>query len=248
MTIPFVLLFQGRSGSTMMIEALNDHPDILACGESLIAFKAAGGLAQIEWVNRYFAAGRAQDRSAVGFKTKLTDLLDPAAFAAMLRETNCRIVHLERDNLVKQAISWIRADVLFARTGEHNIWESAYAIPSICIDPEELIDRVRAIEAGQTILRRFLRGLGLPTCRISYERLLAVPEIQFRRVQNFLGVRPAVIAPHSVKHTDDDLRLAVPNLGALRQRLAGTSYATMCDEGWSRRRRQRPAVRGSQLP
>lgn len=227
---PFVVLFQGRAGSTFLIEALGSHPNIIARGESLIALREGGAEAQNEWTREFFTRERSESCGAIGFKTKLVDVVNPTSFASVLEEAGCRIVHLHRANVVKQAISWIRADVLFARTADWNVYDRAQKLPPTSIPMHEFLGRFEVLERGAHELEQYVHALRLPVCTVSYEQLLVEPEQEFRRLLPFLGVLDRPLRSTCLKNTEDDLRRVVTNFAELRAQLAGTPYESMCDE------------------
>lgn len=230
MRTPFVVLFQGRAGSTFLIEALGSHPNIIARGESLIALREGGAEAQNVWAQEFFTRERSASCAAIGFKTKLADVANPTSFASVLEEAGCRIVHLHRANVVKQAISWIRADVLFARTADWNVYDRAQKLPPMSIPVHELLGRLEVLKRGARELKRYVHALRLPVCTVSYEQLLVQRKQQFRTLLSFLGVSERPLRSSCLKNTEDDLQRVVTNFAELHAQLAGTPYESMCDE------------------
>lgn len=225
----FIVLFQGRSGSTWLIEALNTHPTIIARGEVLVNLKSNGFDGQKKWVRQYFGSDRPRAR-AVGFKTKLVDILDPSSMAEEFRMVDCHVIHLDRRNVVKQAISWIRADALYARTNDHNLRKDIDRLPPITIDPEDLFLRLQALEIGRANLQSFVQKLDLQVLTVEYEEFLLNPQSHFRRVQHFLNVNYHDLRSFSIKSTSDDLRVDINNFDELSLRFAGTPYLSMLEE------------------
>jgi LPS sulfotransferase NodH len=229
MSTSFVVLFQGRTGSTFLIEALASHPNVVARGEVLLALGSSARV-QIEWTRQYFSIDRPSGCAAVGFKTKLADVIDPASFASLLRDAECRILHLDRANVVKQAISWMRADLLFERTAGWNVYDRTQKVPPTSLAVDGFITRLRAIQDGRSNLEQYVHALGTPICTVSYEQLLIDPQTEFRRILQFLDVAGRPLQSSCMKNTDDDLHAIVPNLAELRSPLVGTSYESMFDE------------------
>src|SRR5262249_43296180 len=107
----FVLLFEGRSGSTYLMESLDAHPQVVAAHEILTELKLEPDVArlQLERTRAFLTEPRDGAIAAVGFKTKLADVVDRDAFAALLRALDVRIIHLRRRNLIKLALSVLNA-------------------------------------------------------------------------------------------------------------------------------------------
>jgi LPS sulfotransferase NodH len=216
MRVAFTLLFQGRSGSTYVIDMLNSHPHAEARGEGLVRLMEAGAAVQVDWTRDFFAKPRPECCLAVGFKTKLSDVLDPGSFAACLEEAHSRIIHLERRDLFKQTVSWMRADLLHAATGCHNTRDLAFKPAAKRLDPEEFQRRIRLLRSGQRALREYVAYIGLPTLHVHYERLLEDPTGTFAELQEFLDLPQHALSSTYVKITNDNLLHDVPNLQELR--------------------------------
>jgi LPS sulfotransferase NodH len=228
--IPFVVLFQGRSGSTYLIEMLQTHPYVLARGEQLVELVQHGAERQLAWTAAYLTPPEEGVHAAIGFKTKLKDVLDPKGFGALLRRLNAKVVHLERKNVVKQAISWILADELYRTTGKWNLYRASDRIPVLRIDPALLAQRLEQIEAGCDGLRRYVNALRLPLYGLAYEQLMLDPAAAMRGVHGYLELPNVLGAVACRKHTPDDLRHIILNFDALRAQYAGTRHSWMFDE------------------
>lgn len=85
---PYVILFIERDGSTYMISLLTSHPQIQSVYERFAVMRQKGtnGKEQIEWARQFFSPPIITRYRAVGFKTKLVDILDKDAFLHLLRE------------------------------------------------------------------------------------------------------------------------------------------------------------------
>jgi hypothetical protein len=107
---PAVLIFaQGRSGSTLLVELLNSLPEVSCEGEILqrrVAFPAA-------WAE---ARRRRHRDELYGFKVKPLQLLhhqrvpDMGRWLARMQGRDWRLIHLERRNLLRQAVSNVAAE------------------------------------------------------------------------------------------------------------------------------------------
>ena len=222
----FVVLFQGRSGSSWLIEALRSHHQIEAIGEKLAALHIGGAAAQNRWLESYFA-DRPPDGSVLGFKTKLSDVIDVPGFASQLVHSKCAVIWLDRANLVKQAASWLRANELYAQRGVHNIRDFGDRLPPSRLDAAELLKRTVSLDQGRSQLGRFVEGLNLPTLRIRYEDLLEDPGRVFDSTQRFLRVEHCELTASLVKATPDSLAAAISNLEEVEAALRGTGYLEM---------------------
>lgn len=228
--VRFVILFPGRTGSTFLVSALDAHPDVEAKGEVLDGLRSAGAAEQRAWLDRYFRGPALNRHHAVGFKTKLRDVVDQDHFAAAIERYDARIIVLDRRNDVKHAVSRITARVLRDRTGRWNRYEGSEELGLIEVDPEDFASRLEAVESEKQVIRSFVDRLGRPHLDLDYEDLLADPDGTFRRVFAEIGVRDVAVHGKTLKNTSDDLREVVANFDAIRAPYVGTKYEAMFDD------------------
>jgi LPS sulfotransferase NodH len=196
---PFVILFQVRSGSTYLIEALNSHPHIFAEGEKLKGRKvwppptSKSGLSengahlQHQGIFEFFTQPP-QGISAIGFKTKLVDLVDRKDFAKLLKKLRVYIIQLDRCNLVKQLVSWFNAERLSEATGDWNLYNEKDRLPPFTIDVDLFLSRFQMMEKARRILIDYVMSLELPTLSLYYEDLLMDKQTTINQALSFLGV------------------------------------------------------------
>jgi LPS sulfotransferase NodH len=229
-----VVLFPGRVGSTFLVSALDAHPEVEAKGERLDPLRADGPAAQLDWTRRYLRGPIVNRHRAVGFKTKLRDVLDQDAFAALLDDLGARIIVSDRRNDVKHVVSRITARRLKDTTGRWNRYAGDEAgttsAPPVVVDLDDFDERLRAVVREKASILEYVERLGLLRLHVDYEDLLAAPDATFGEVLDFLGVRTAPMTGATVKHTSDDLRDVIENFDELRARYAGTPYEAMFDE------------------
>ena len=228
----FVILFPGRVGSTFLVSALDAHPDVEAKGERLDPLRAEGAEAQLAWTRRYLRGRILDPHRAIGFKTKLRDVLDRDAFADLLRDLSVRIILLDRRNDVKHVVSRITARELKDTTGRWNRYagDDAGGAGAVRVDVDDFDTRLRAVVAEKDTIVDYVATLRLPSLHVDYEDLLAAPDPTFERVLDFLGVRVTAMAGATVKNTSDDLRDVIENFDEVRTRYVGTPYEAMFDE------------------
>ena len=104
------------------------------------------------------------------------------------------MVHLRRDDVVAQAVSWARAE----QTGYWQEGDLASAEPALDLDQVE--DLVRTIEAHNAAWASWFAEQGVQPHRVAYERLLLAPERTVRGILDHVGVEPPVFwrpeSPH----------------------------------------------------
>jgi LPS sulfotransferase NodH len=228
----FVLFFQGRAGSTYLIEALDSHPAIVAEKEELSVewMKERSASAQLQWARKFLTPPFSEGCRAVGFKTKLKDVLDPEGLGQLLKDLNTRVILLRRRNLVKLAISFLNAERLHDATGDWNLYAAKDRPPPVSLDPSVFRNYLTGVEEADRELVDYVRRLGLQTLCIYYEGLFGAQQATLVEVLSFLGVPIRPVEGRCLKNTSDDLRQAVLNLDELQSEYVGTPYEAMFDE------------------
>jgi LPS sulfotransferase NodH len=212
---PFVIMFVERAGSTFLVTALKSHPDVMATTEKFDALRKEGKGApeQLEWAREYLTPPLVGKHRAIGFKTKLVDVLDREGFASLMRERKCRIIRLQRRNAVKAAISTINAKRQYDKSGYWNLLQESTRLPAFEVDPEWFDSLLREREELDRDLEQYVATLQLPTLTMVYEDLLQDRDAFVNRVLEFIDVEVMPLPAATLKNTKDDLREAILNFG-----------------------------------
>jgi len=229
---PFVILFLERDGSTYLTSLLDAHPEIVAAYERFAVLREEGATAatQLDWARTHLTPPLIGRARAIGFKTKLVDVLDPDGFARLLQDRNCRILQMRRRNHVKAVVSRINALRLHEATGKWNLYREADRLPPLEVDPAQFAELLSERRTAEAELQAYVDAQGLPTLRLDYEDLLRDRAALLRAVFEFLRVRPLELDGRPLKNTSDDLRQAVANFEELKAAYVGTGYEAMFDE------------------
>jgi LPS sulfotransferase NodH len=231
----FVVLFEGRSGSTFLVESLDSHSKIRAEKELLAMLKKrfkegrAEAGEQLEWIENLYLTGN-HDYEVVGFKTKFKDILDPEGLANLLKENEVRVILLQRRNRIKLLVSLLNAMRLNEATGDWNLYKESDRMMTLRVDVEEGQKWLEASEIQNRKLNDYARSLGLPFLELSYEDILVDQEKTFRQVCKFLGVAFEPLKGGTKKNTSDNLRDVLENFDELKDAFKGTRYEAMFDE------------------
>lgn len=229
---PFVILFVERDGSTYMTTLLQEHPDVETVFERFAVMKQKGQTAeeQLAWANDHWTPALVSKVGAIGFKTKLVDVLDLDGFTRLLREKNVKILYMYRRNRIKAVVSRINARRLHEATGNWNLYQESDRQPPMTVDLAEFHQFVREREEADNALAAYVERLQLPQMRIQYEDLQADKDGMLKQIFAFLGVPDVAVQGKTKKHTSDDLREVVLNFDELKASFAGTPYFEMFDE------------------
>ena len=228
----FIVLFEGRTGSSYLIDKLNKHPNIAAYGEMLDSLRdeTDAGRLQLEKIRHNFYLGYRRPIESVGFKTKLTVIGDPTGLGQLIDNEHVRIIHLRRRNLVKLAVSSLAAARLHDRTGQWNLFDENDRLKPFHIGYQEFNDRLQyKISVNQT-LDKFIAGLHVPVIRLYYEDMLTDEDSYFRKLYKFLDIPDIACISNIKKNVPDDLKQLVLNVDELKEHYSGTELYKMFDE------------------
>lgn len=229
---PFVVIFYGRCGSTYLMESLDTHPDIHIRMEYLCTLKERkkGAKEQLQWVSEFLSPPFDHPCAAIGFKTKLRDVLDPEGFARVLQDWSVSIVHLRRRNSVKSTVSLFNSVRLKESTGDWNLYDKQQRLAATKLDVAQFDAWLRRLEQRVGEEADYVDNLQLPTLTLYYEDLLMDEAATFGQIFSFLGLTSRPMQGRTIKATSDDLRDAVANFDELRSHYQGTRYEAMFDE------------------
>jgi LPS sulfotransferase NodH len=226
----FIIFFQGRSGSTYLVEALDSHPRIRCEIEQLVGLRKTGADGQLKWIEKFFAGEEGPRVSAIGFKTKLDDMLDKDAIADLLRRVDAKVILLSRLNVMKMIVSWFNSERLYEATGEWNQYPPGSRMDPFEVDLEKFDRRLGLVLHGKARLEAYVRSLKLPKLQVCYEDLLTNEQRTLRQICDFLGVEAISLQGRCIKTTSDDLRQVVTNFDEFYAHYKGTHYQVMLDE------------------
>lgn len=247
----FVIIFQGRTGSSHLAWLLNSQPTLICLPEIFVGADAdrqrrlIRGLVEGNLLDllgpgilhsEYFPkdVSRREPLEALGFKTKIDDVVAPDELRAAIEKYRMRLVFLDRRNAVKMTVSWINSIRLHET---HGIWNatSPTQLPGrIAIDVRAFHLMLAKAVAHRERCARFFDGVATAKLAMHYEDLLNDADGFLGRLLGFLGVdrdrrRIGTAQGGFVKATSDRLADAIENFAELRESLKGTPYYEMCD-------------------
>ncbi len=120
----FVLFCQGRTGSTLLVDLLNSHPEIQCEDEILNQQRHLFGK-KVLWPYRFLRGMAASRKQQIfGFKVKIYQLTKhqailPNDFLDRLERLGYRIVYLSRNNFLEHALSGLTAK----QTKQYHLFE-----------------------------------------------------------------------------------------------------------------------------
>lgn len=230
----FAILMEGRCGSTWLVSALNQHPDLLCYGEAFItrdkdiekrwldAFLQGGSPQEVYPRSAdefFFAPARLGDKTApraIGFKFKPNDILDLTAFRKRLETSGVHLVYLYRHNIVKAVLSVFSGQRMNEETGkEWNLhsYDRRYEPRPVTVNVEEFQGWMYARLLWERITRDFFFCYEGPRTSLSYENLFekGSSTAALDSLLAFLGVEVRPLTGHMQKITAPRLRDAIEN-------------------------------------
>jgi len=250
----FVLIFEGRTGSSETIARLNQHPAVQAYPEILAPL--CTGETDNEWeavddVFRRLRDGRSIDTFTEsysktgpaanslpirGFKTRLNVLedrwwyegvgrpqnfyaVDPMRFANLAGRYNAILIYLHRHDVLRQAISWLRAVELASHNEKWNVLRSEEPPGPITLDPASVVRTVDWIVTVQFRHQSVFENYPGRKWSVAFEELMAEGGRGFDELLAFLGAAQIPLTPHYRRATSENLREAVANYDALMEHL-----------------------------
>ena len=185
--IPFVILCEPRSGSTLLHTYLNFHPQIQSYGEILRETWEVKKDAHADPLENSIRKPHAPKIKAVGLKLfyfYYEHALYAGAFQEILKNHDIKIIHLIRKDILKLYISLQRAE-------KTNVWSSTKApvreaVEKITINIEDFRYFATTYVQRQKTFQNLFQNH--PIHNITYEDLSSNPDDVLKGVQKFLGV------------------------------------------------------------
>ena len=224
----FVIFAQGRTGSTLLVDLLNNHPNIKCDGEILNVAFTGKKFFPIFYVKSKAKASKAE---IYGFKVKLYQLyddgrklhqnVDPKKFITNLYKSGWKIIYLKRNNIFRQTISNFVAQ---SRERYHHTNKSELTLPKIKINPDKLLERIRGREKYLCDEKETLKTI--PHLEISYEKdLLKDRERTMDKIFKYLEIHPCPVKTTLVRTSKEELEDYIVNYKEIKDFLSKTKYA-----------------------
>ncbi|TLU65771.1 sulfotransferase [Thalassotalea litorea] len=220
----FVIFAQGRTGSTVLVDLINSHPDVFCYGEIL----ASSVVRNVSKPVRYARGLTAFTKTdAVGFKVKVYQLQkahqqDPGKVLQEFVNQGWKIIYLHRDNLLDHAISDLRSE----KTGTYHHTSKGQKQQNLVDINYDEVEKV--VKFREECRRAELAALqNLEFFNISYEDHLSDAEKQtetLNRLFSFLGLPEHQVSTRFNKVIKTDLSKVISDYAQLEQRIKNSPY------------------------
>lgn len=218
----FVVQSLGRSGSTLLTDLLAAHP-LIECDGEILSHR----LLLTTRARLVRERARLFPSKCYGFKMRPRHyqdqgIADPAAFLAALHADGWHVVHLERRNLLRIALSWVANEQTKV---VHRTVRDRSAVQRQHVPVDMLLRQLARVARDVDVEQRALAGV--PHHRLVYEdHLLSTGTRQASMNHLFatLGLPPAPVSTKLVRLTSDRLEDFVANHEEVRRALRGTEW------------------------
>jgi hypothetical protein len=241
-----ILFHIGRSGSTVLADLLNQHPDIFWDGEvyeplfrSINSLSAASEHQQLPADPVKFVKKRLKQsgRNYYGFEVKffhlkLLDVLLDEYIDGLSRLGFTRFVVLKRRNFLRKIVSSAIAHEVkqyhiknLEDVKQHQVYLNVNQI-QIDRDSKPLVSYLHDYEKDFTLLEHILAPK--QALHLSYEDdVLPDPKIGYRRVCDFLNIERQDVQVHFARTNPYELRELIENYADVERELRGTTFEWM---------------------
>ncbi len=217
------ILTTGRAGSELLVGLLDGHPHMRCEGELLAIprrepFRFLRGRTRVAWLQRLGAYAFKINAQNLALTSRRWTL---PTYVRALIDDGFRIVRLRRTNLLRQALSTMRA----GQTQTFHVREAMRA-GALRIDPIEVIHVMRRFESRDEYLDDLLRNDD--TLELTYEDDIECDDRRadtLARVFTLAGLEPvAALASPLRQTTPRRFADAVENHDEIRSLITGTRY------------------------
>lgn len=219
----FCILCSGRTGSELLVELLNSHPQI-RCDKEILRTHQRWPLSYVRGRAR---AAQLRGARAYGFKFTSDQFgllgVEPTRLVRWLRREGFSPIHLVRRNLLRQSLSHLRA----RGSGRYHVRGDGTLDSRFHVDVIDLVLQMRWIELTNALVQRELAGV--EHISMCYEDDLLDADAQTRSVTDLvrrLGLEP--VTPRTALHriSTGSLSDDLVNYDEVRDVLGRTRYAS----------------------
>ena len=225
---PFIVISRQRSGSNLLVNALQSHPQFKVYGELFRggadeSVKTAVLKSAADYIDQNIFKKYPPEIKAVGFKIFYQHpVWDPSdrVWQHLQGMENLRVIHLRRRNLLKAFVSWKIAQ-------KTDVWKQAND-SNLKLDKRVTIDPAECVAFFEKTLEQEkiadARFSGKPLLQTTYELLTSQFTEQMNLIQKFLDVDVLPLSMKTVKQNPESLSELIMNYDDLSQAFSGTPW------------------------
>ncbi len=232
--IRFVVVANGRTGSTLLVNLLRSHPAIQCEDEILNERRWRGGCRPLGWLARAFPLpylawrARRATQPVFGFKLKTGGQVpDLGRTLHSLHHHGWRLIYLQRRDVLQQTLSWSVAQA-------SGCWQTTAEQPrapyTITLDVDDFLRDLRTCVKDRQLLADLI--LQLPHLPLNYEDDLAHGDrwpATVARLCAFLSVAPAPLTSRTAKTWEQPYSEVVTNYADILAAVAASPFVYLVD-------------------
>ena len=224
----FIVLTKARTGSNLLVNSLQSHPDMKVFGELFRggvddAVKALILNSAEDYFQNHVFKQYGRGIKAVGFKMFYKHpVYDRAGkvWRYLLNMDDLKVIHLRRKNILRALVSMKIAK-------KTDIWKESNESRDMLSKRVELtvdecrdyFEQTRKWEDDAN--EKFADN---PRMELTYEELTSDYQIQMRSIQEFLDVDPIKLQPMTAKQNPEALSELIVNYEELKKHFSGTEW------------------------
>lgn len=236
----FLILGRSRVGSNFLRGLLNSHSQITVFGElfqnkveigwAMPGYRQSKGVLNlfheepVRFLEEKVFHPFPQDVAAVGFKLFYYHARDEAwqpVWGYLREHVAIKVIHLRRENILKTHLSKQQAKTTDVWVNTDSVQEKR---PGVTLSYEGCLEAFTSTRRWEQEADAFFADHD--KIDVVYERLAADYQPEMARIQAFLGVPAQPPAPQTFKQPARPLSEAILNYGELKERFAGTEWAS----------------------
>jgi len=222
----FLIFAQGRTGSTLLVDLLNSHPEVFSLGEILSRTVINNVKNPTRFANGLMTLNKKTTR---GFKVKVYQISReqnkiPSTVLKSFYDDGWKIIYLHRDNFFLHAISDLRSEK--TKTWHHIKGPNEHKPKKVHIEYDELWDAITHREKCQKDEIEALDGIEYFS--MSYEEDLVNSEKQsksMKKLLKFLNLREMPLDTKLQKIVKGKLNDNIENFDQLEKKLNTTRFS-----------------------
>lgn len=228
--VKFFIYTRGRTGSTVLTDLLNSHPDMLCDYE---IFSISNTKSKIKYpllyVNSCSKRATVKNKPVYGFKVKIEQLKnehgykDIAGLLKMFYDNGWKIIYLKRENILSHSISGIisnKTNIFHVRNGNNFLHEK------INIDCRHLLDVMKYFDDLGKQEEQSLKNV--PHVNVSYETDLLDNSNHQKtadRIFDFLGINACPVNTGLKKIIPENLKNFIQNYEEMHEAVSSSEYS-----------------------
>lgn len=243
----FMITCPARTGSTLLTSYLQSHPRILCHGEIYARKHVRAILGIYNQLQRenpeygealrnyrdnhpqaflYKIALDRQARKVVGFKLKYDELVHPYMKQTrdlIQKDTDIKIIHLRRENLLERYLSWY----IVNRVNGITMRVQGQALPKVTkikLDPNKCQENFEETEKRYDLFKQIF--IDHPVLEVTYEELAGEQkQKKLSEIQDFLTIKRFELSSKVIKIAQKDASETIENYGELRDFFSNSKYS-----------------------